>query len=295
MSYDFSNFEIPEEWPWGGDTFTLALFSDSRWTDVDGKVHPAARTKDITDQAAKLCPGVVVGRTATVLDFHYQPTTLSPDNKRALITGVLFDENGDMVYTLFENWSFPDKPQPLTWLDLVVYNVARKRVFHDRYIDRDGTVALIQAAVAGRNIALAGTVLMVDGSATVADSSIETNDVVLAGSISDNVSGNLRVVITEDDGFQIVSSNPLDAGRVAYIKISPDISFAPAALADADMIDGVASVEDDTITGNEIISAFSLDANVFGPLQVVLVEGAGFEIRSFNGGDNGRVGWVKLQ
>ena len=64
----------------------------------------------------------------------------------------------------------------------------------------------------------AGRAVLVDGQATVATTAVKSTSAVICASLSEGVTGTLRAVnIVTGVGFNIVSSNPGDAGEVAWM------------------------------------------------------------------------------
>jgi len=274
-------------WQHGGAAATLEISADQDFVTSDGEVVKAGYYKSIA------C--TVSGEDLTIPQFPLSPTTNAPSNTNATWTARFVDQQG----TPREYWLSSFKlshaqSSPTNWPAIFLYNNPPPYPGPPPAINYIQAQLLIAEALANLQIAAADQATMAAGSATVSDTSIEANDIVAVFSQSDGVSGSLRVITDPGVGFTITSSNDLDAGTVGWIKLKAGTSFPPPPSGSATMVNGTANVANTELTGAELINAFSVDAGVMGPLQVIISPGVGFTIQSANGGDNGNVGWFRL-
>lgn len=206
-------FTIPQAWVWGGDTFTLALFSNLRWTDQHGSIHLRGNQslQDMITEPAQLCPGTVNGRIATVSDFFIEPTVFSIDeSQNTRITGLLFDESFNYVHCLFKNWIIPSAPNPSTWPDWTRYQKLRPSrigmsamdVIHSWFnsINFISAENLARLPTANGTAMLAVDVVAQASQVVVPCAVVGANSIVKAWSMSRNVTGNL---IADPDDYDI--------------------------------------------------------------------------------------------
>ncbi len=222
----FSAFPIPYEWPWGGDTFTLALISNMNWTNQNGGVmlRGEFRAQDITGEPAQLCPGTVLNRTATVQDFYVEPTLRSIDAPNdALLSGVLFDHRNRYRATLFSSWAMPDTPIPMTWPDFTRYNHLRCKRIGISAMDTIrawfDSISIIDPGDLAKLPTARGTAIMVDGTILVPSVLVTADSLPVAWSMSPNVTGQLLVDFDTLDpgvGFTVSSTNLGDNGLIAW-------------------------------------------------------------------------------
>lgn len=137
-----SSFTVPN-WPYGGTTATLRLYSSDTWTDSLGVVHVAgiAGSQGFYQEVA--C--TVSGRVVTVNSFVTPSTLDAADRPQVRITGVLVDSGNRVRTTLFQNWVIPATPTETSWLNLTVYNSSKPRPLADVYPTTQQVMALIAA------------------------------------------------------------------------------------------------------------------------------------------------------
>lgn len=207
-----------DDWPWGGASGSLYIFSLAQWTDQNGEVRLYNPALNIGEPRQK-CPIEVVDRVATVQEFSYQPTTLAIENPLVLRTGVVYDADDLEHYTLFRNWVFPPLPSPMTWTEFVRYN---SRPLRRRMSDRYYTADEIQHIIATRMIKQNGTAQMVAGVAVVPATKVTATSLIKPWSTSEGVSGVLRAVARNAGvNFTVISSNAGDEGEIAWEVTEP--------------------------------------------------------------------------
>lgn len=215
-------------WPWGGATGWLGLYSLAQWTDQNDVIHLAGLPDDNAEPLQR-CPFTVANGQATVGAFDLEPTVKSIDNRNVLITGVLFDEDDMPRRILFRAWWIPDTPNPMTWRQLTLANHALALPLRDEYGTWAMTLALfaqLQAALesiggglpTARGLADMVVDVVAGASQVVVLSNLVTaNSVIKAYSMSEGVSGSLRVVERlVGQSFTIKSSVIGDEGLVAW-------------------------------------------------------------------------------
>lgn len=224
----FSEFPLAD-WPWGGESGTLGIFSNVQWTDIAGVVHLSNAVQDASLPQQQV-PVVVTGRRAVVQGFVVAPTISSIDVPAAKLSGVLFDDHGIARQVLFLNWYLPTSPNPMTWRAFTLSNHTRRRRLGDHYGTWAMTLALfnnisfITAEDLARLPTARGSAVMVDGSVVVDSVLVTDNSLIKAWSVSNGVSGNLRVEqesynVAQD--FTVTSTNDLDNGLVGWELTEP--------------------------------------------------------------------------
>lgn len=209
-------FTLPN-WPWGGASATLRLYSNDDWTDENGVYHLKDNPDDIMAWYQRFT-ATVAGRVITFGDGLDLPaTTLSPDRPNVVIHGVLFDETTTPRRRLFTSWQFPDDLDPLTFAQLTMVNRGRRRRMSDRYSTTTQVLRLIADAQITHTLAI-GNVEMVDGAAVVGEDATTADAIISLSGQDDGVSGTLRVSArTVGEGFVITSSNGGDNGTVGWV------------------------------------------------------------------------------
>lgn len=222
-------FSFPD-WPYGGATCALRLYSNLNWIDEAG--IPRLAGKPETNDFYQTFPGTVAGRVVSFANGLDTPSTTKALEHSATIvrvTGVLFDADNTPRKIVFSRWILPHDLDPQTYGQLAIYNKRRPRRLAARYLTADLIYAAIQEAIRGltsssRLPAETGIATLVDGQLQIASVHVTGTSQIQPFSISSGVTGTLYVPIDEivpGVSFIIHSTNPADAGDVVWARYEP--------------------------------------------------------------------------
>lgn len=204
---------IFHDWPWGGDTGSLLIFDDARWTDENGVARGANPARDL-EQPFQRVEVLIEDRIATVGPFIYMPTVNAIDNPFVTRTGVFYDADDSEHYTLFSGATFPAEPNPMNWAEFVRYNSKPLQPrMQDRYYTADDLWRIIGERMVKQN----GIAIMAEGVAVVPAVFVTASSLIKVWSQSNGVSGVLRVIARDvGETFTVISSNGGDEGEIAW-------------------------------------------------------------------------------
>jgi hypothetical protein len=223
---DLHPFVLPGDWPWGGATASLRLYSNRDWQDINGAYHLGGqeRSQDYYD----IFPAIVAGRSLLFNEGMNTPATLtSPDRPNVRITGLLFDEDGRYRRPAFRNWVFTDELNPSTFAELVIFNRRKRKCLSDHYLTDVMIYAAIQEAIDGivlTNMPTArGLTAMVAGVAVVAEPLTTLfSEIHPTMQVGGRNFGALSIgAVDPGVGFTIISQDGGDEGNVGWVMYEP--------------------------------------------------------------------------
>lgn len=209
-------FSLPD-WPWGGATAELRLYSNVAWLDKDG-IHRIAGVPGSVDFYQRFT-ATVTGRALLFGDGIDTPATdLSLDQARsARITGVLFDGDGIERKTLFKNFRTTDTLVSSSYANFIIFNRGHQKQLGDHYLNDTAVYAAIQRAIVSAPnaiIALGMGSLLGGGEPVTIEEPLTTLTSAIEGiSIDNGVIGRLYALNRiAGAGFDMNSENLGDEG-----------------------------------------------------------------------------------
>lgn len=280
MTIAFSAFDL-DDWPWGGETGFLALYSSRTWTDLTGVVHLSGLPKTLSP--VQRCPITVDGRRAQVTSFHLAPTVTSVDLPNVRLTGVLLDANGNFLKVLFNGWYVPARPDPITWTTFTITNHTK----HPRLTDRYGTWQQVLDLFSQ----FIGTVL---AASSVILGAVRTSvDPAVAGSPIAVEDSDPRVP-TQDENDAMVGTGGLPSAANPFLtNEDPRLGLAAGLSGRAVLVADTATlIEAPAIAINSGVKLVAAADTITGNLRPqARIAGTSFEVKSDNGADEGDFLW----
>lgn len=257
MSQDVTISAFPyRNWPWGGIYGELWLYANFTWIDGRGITHPGGPERQ--SEPYQRCPIDVDGLDAIIRSIVTPPTTDVIQGASLEITGFLVDQRFQKKKLLFRGYHIPPLPNPMTKLELDVYNLGRRRRLSDAFITRDEIMALFDQ--------FQGSVL-------------PASDVILGSVVLDRAPVDAALP-------EVVGSNSL---------VVPH-AYGVATLVAGDP--STVTILDASILANGAFHLIVLDGGIIGRLREMpdeRVAGVSFKVTSDNGGDAGDFIWYMFE
>jgi hypothetical protein len=219
------NSTIAYFWKYGGTQAALIVTADQDFTTIDGELVKAGQYKD--PHICTVAPGSIKNQI-DIPAITLPTTTDSPSNPDARWTARFFDYSNGHVGTERDIWlanfKLPNTfNSPTDWPPIFNYNNPPGPPPPVPGITFDQALALIQQALVGRSIQAEGTATIIPdfsgASVTISSSLADVNSDILVSSLSNNVTGALRVPreeIVPGVSFTIRSNNGGDFGTVLW-------------------------------------------------------------------------------
>lgn len=213
-SVTVNSFSIPDV-NYKGSTAKLRRYYTENWTDQNGVLHLSGRPGSLTDAFDEIdC--TLASHTLTVPQFSATVTLFNGANPYAREIWQLWDQSNKArnIITSDGGWFIPDNPNLTNRQILEIINRGQYLDWPlNLYLRETDVLALLEAQA--QRLGVTGVAVMSGGLATVERESMTFFGGAHATALAP-MSGNFNIEIIAGVGFNIVSTDGGDEGRVTW-------------------------------------------------------------------------------